>query len=88
MYFQLTTTDTNRILTQDLMNMLKKNIAVLIGILAGYLVLITIAFYMGLASEELVFILGLGLLSTLPLLLQNENKKKRCNPAKVKQISL
>jgi ABC-type uncharacterized transport system permease subunit len=70
------------------MNMLKENIAVLIGILAGYLVLIIIAFYMGLASEELVIILGLGLLSTLPLLLQNESKKRRCNPAKVKQISL
>ena len=68
--------------------MQKKNIAVLTGVLAGYLVLIIVGFFMGLASEELVLILGLGLLSTLPVLLQSDNKKTSCKQIKVKQTSL
>jgi hypothetical protein len=68
--------------------MVKKNVAVLIGILAGYVVLTLIAFFKGLAVEELVLILGLGLLSTLPVLLQSDNKKISCKQVKVKQTSL
>ncbi|WP_127122408.1 hypothetical protein [Chryseotalea sanaruensis] len=68
--------------------MIKKIIVLLIGILAGYLLLIGLAMHMGLASGELVIFLGLGFLSSLPVLLLSDDKKKICSYTKVKQKSL
>ncbi len=67
--------------------MSKKNVAVLTGILAGYLLLMIIALYKQLVSDEVILILWLGFFSSLSVLLLSDNKKGTCKQTKVKQTS-
>jgi hypothetical protein len=67
--------------------MSKKNVAVITGILAGYLLLMIIALYKQWVSDEVIWILWLGFFSSISVLLLSDKNEGPCKQAKVKQMN-
>lgn len=67
--------------------MSKKNVAVMTGILAGYLLLMIIALYKQWVSDEVILILWLGFFSSISVLLLSDKNEGSCKQTKVKQTN-
>lgn len=68
--------------------MSKKNVVVITGILAGYLLLMIIELSKQWVSDEVIRMLWFGFFSSISVLLLSDKNEGTCKQAKVKQTNL